>query len=337
MTVNSLLLMALTGWILKPGVAAPVPTVVATPRVGVLQRQPSVTKESVLAQTGVRFGISASQVPWSTTQIDNLAVRAGRRPTMLQYFVTWKEDFRAEAVAMCYEQGALPVLSWEPWAGSKESTNQPAYALAKITNGDFDPYIVRFATAVRDMRWPIAIRFAHEMNGHWYPWSEQQSGNQLGDYVKAWRHVHDTFAAVGATNVIWIWSPNILRPVHKVSLVALYPGDAYVDWIGMVGYAKTEHTAAEVFDETLTALAKVARKPVVITETGAQPGSHKAKWIKDFFGWLPKHPNVIGFIWFEFNTADGGSSDWRFTSTIGSSRAFREGLLATQLAPPPLG
>ena len=47
------------------------------------------------------------------------------------------------------------------------------------------------------------------MNGNWFPWSEGVNGNQAGEYVTAWRHVHDIFTAVGATNVTWVWCPNV--------------------------------------------------------------------------------------------------------------------------------
>jgi beta-mannanase len=42
------------------------------------------------------------------------------------------------------------------------------------------------------------------MNGDWYPWGKGINGNQLGQYVQAWRHVHDIFAAIHADNVLWV-------------------------------------------------------------------------------------------------------------------------------------
>ena len=293
------------------------------------------TKPQLLRPVGKHFGVSTPQAPWSRKEIDRVAQRAGARPTLVQYFVKWTEPFRPQAVAMCYQQHALPVLSWEPWAGPGRGTDQPNYALARIATGRFDPYVTRFAKALRGQRWPVVLRFAHEMNGYWYPWSQQRSGNRPGDYVRAWRHLHDVFQRVGASNVIWVWSPNILRPVPGVSLRALYPGDRYVDWIGMVGYAVGERTGAQVFDPTLAALRAFTRKPVLITETGAQPGPNKAAWTADFFGWLDRHRDVIGFIWFQHDQATGGGADWKFSSDPATLRAFRQGIARTRLARPP--
>ncbi|MFF1741152.1 glycoside hydrolase family 26 protein [Streptomyces mirabilis] len=285
-------------------------------------------KASFTAPEGKYFGLSSTQIPWSSKKTDTLAEAAGQRPTMSEYFVNWNEDFDPTAVDASYRQGMLPVISWQPWAGRKQSTDQPKYALSKIVDGTYDAYVTRFAKAVANHKWPVVIRFAHEMNGAWYPWSEQRSGNHKGDYVKAWRHVHDLFEQVGADNVIWLWSPNILRPVPQVSLAELYPGDDYTDWIGMVGYAVHEKTAAAVFNPTLKKLRKLTDRPIVITEAGAQPGASKAAWISDFFSWLGKgkQDDVIGFIWFERDRQQGGGADWRFTENAATLKAFRHGL-----------
>jgi hypothetical protein len=342
LAVNGAVLLGLAAWVLRPAVVGvsppappPAPLAVTSARAQASPVPPTVTKEQVLGQPGVRFGLSLPQAPWQPDELARVAGKAGARPSLLQFFVRWDQDFRAEWVRASYDQGAVPVISWEPWAGARYGESQPAYALSRIIRGDFDAYVRRFATGVRDQRWPVAIRLAHEMNGHWYPWSERRSGNRMGEYVRAWRHVHDIFRQVGAVNVIWIWSPNILRPVPDVSLRALYPGDAYLDWIGVVGYGVRESTAGAVFDATLRELARFTHKPVVITETGAQPGARKVGWIRDFFRWLPRHPAVIGFIWFEYSRDQGGNQDWRFSADPGTADAFRRGVASIRLAPPP--
>ncbi|SCL35803.1 Glycosyl hydrolase family 26 [Micromonospora pallida] len=340
MGVNTLVLVMLSGWVVHHALGTP-PTSVPPSGSSVTGdgtaddavRVP--TKQEVMSAKGYRFGLSAPQVPWSRAEIDAVAAKAGARPNLLQYFVKWTEEFRPDAVEAAYRQGAVPVVSWEPWAGGKDKVNQPDYALRRIIAGEHDEYLVRFATAVRDQRWPVGLRFAHEMNGNWYPWSEKRSGNRPGEYVKAWRHVHDVFTKVGATNVIWIWSPNIIRPVPNVSLKALYPGDKYVDWVGMVGYSTSERTAAALFEPTLRKLRAFTDRPLLITETASEPGSFRLPWIRDLFVWLADRDDVIGFIWFEFDQVDGGSGDWRFTTDAKAIEAFRTGVARLTLAPTP--
>ena len=75
--------------------------------------------------------------------------------------------------------------------------------------GRYDEYIREFAEEARAWGHPFFLRFNWEMNGDWFPWSEGVNGNPSGEYVAAWRHVHDIFAAVGATNVTWVWCPFV--------------------------------------------------------------------------------------------------------------------------------
>jgi beta-mannanase len=280
------------------------------------------------------FGLTTPQAPWSRSELNAVSAKAGAHPTMIEFFVKWTQEFRPDAVSMCYSQHALPLLSWEPWAGLKQGASQSAFALRRITSGAYDAYIARFARGIRDQRWPVVLRFAHEMNGNWYPWSESRSGNRPGEYVQAWRHVHDIFTQVGATNVIWVWSPNIVRPIPLVSLTHLYPGDSYVDWVGMVGYDAWERTAGEVFDPTIARIRTFTRKPLVITETGAGPSAWKAAWTASLFPWLRKHPDVVGFTWSELSRSQGGANDWRFSADHRTQQAFHDGIVESNLAPP---
>ncbi|SEL40721.1 Beta-mannanase [Streptacidiphilus jiangxiensis] len=295
------------------------------------------TKQQLLNPGGLYYGVATPSAPWSGAEVKKVTAESGAAPDMTEYFVKWTQDFDPAAVASAYRHGTVPVLSWEPWKGLPArngrkgtpsfDTDQPAYRLARIAGGSYDAYITRFARAVAASRMPLVLRFAHEMNGNWYPWSEQTNGNHRGDYVKAWRHVHDLFTQAGADNVIWLWSPNIVRALPDVRLAPLYPGNAYVDWVGLVGYG-AETKAKATFGTTLTQLRKVApHKPILITETGALP-SVKSRWITDFLSWLPKNKDIIGFIWFEKDPSSGGTGNWRFDADPASLRAFRAGIKA---------
>jgi hypothetical protein len=169
------------------------------------------------------------------------------------------------------------------------------------------------------------------MNGVWYPWSERVNGNHAGDYVKAWRHVHDLFDQAGATNVIWAWAPNIVRPAPRTKLASLYPGDDYVDWVGMTGYGVHEKTPQTTFGATIKQIQTITDKPIVIMETGAQIDSSQLSWVTAFFPWLKRNPEVIGFIWTQKDRSSGANADWRFTSSLAEKQAFQAGLATLHL------
>ena len=166
------------------------------------------------------------------------------------------------------------------------------------------------------------------MNGNWFPWSEGVNGNQPGEFVAAWRHVHDLFAAVGATNATWVWCPNV-DPYGKLqSLAANYPGDAYVDWTGLDGYnwgpAKGGWTGfGELYRSTYEAIAEgiAPGKPLMIGEVGStETGGSKASWISEAFTAIPtEYPKVRGVLWFD--KFDDGM-DWPIETSASASSAL---------------
>ncbi len=236
-----------------------------------------------------------------------------------QYFQPgWMNAMRAH--------GSIPLVTWDPWNPSL-GANQPTYSLQNIINGNSDSYIVRWAQASKAWGHPYFLRFAPEMNGYWFPWSEQVNGNKAGQFVLAWRHVHDIFTAQGATNVTWVWSPNIIFS-NSIPLGELYPGDSYVDWSAMDGYnwgtvgawhSWTPFTS--IFQQTYQALLAITYKPIMIAETAStEQGGNKAAWIADAFTTqlVNNFPRIRAFIWFDIDK----ETDWRIESSPASQNAF---------------
>ena len=178
------------------------------------------------------------------------------------------------------------------------------------------------------------------MNGTWYRWSESNAdfGNAPGSYIAAWQHVHDIFEANGANQyAIWNWSPNrVDNSSGWKTLDSFYPGDAYVDWVGMTGYlraASDTPTFSSVYSKSLTALRAVApNKPILLSEMGAtETGGHKLGFVQDFFANIATNPDVIGFVWFNYAISEkGATNDWRISSTTAVTEAVRAGLYSSE-------
>jgi mannan endo-1,4-beta-mannosidase len=298
------------------------------------------TMQALLAPELNYFGVSTPQAPYDFKDYSIFAAAAGKLPNMNEFFLGWDREYPANQVIALWRRGALPILSWEPRptvnpsGPYSDNTVAEGYELSSIIDGSHDEYIDRFATAVRDLDLPIAIRFAHEMNGNWFPWSEERNGNAPGEYVQAWRHLHDRFTALGADNVIWIWSPNVVTARPSVRLAPLYPGDDYVDWLGIVGYYRRVYYDAEgnakaptfdnTYSETLAELRSVAAKPIVLTEVGAtEIGGNKPAWITSLFQGMADNPDIIGFVWFDHSV---NGTDWRIESSRAASEAFAAGV-----------
>lgn len=277
----------------------------------------------------LRFGVTTPSGPLSSKEISAVARAAGESPQIEM----WYSDFRLAAPITALDavrkRGAEPVITWEPWDWGG-GTIQPAYSLARISAGDFDGYLRSWATSLKNWGYPATIRLAHEMNGDWYPWAEGVNGNGPGEYVAAWRHVHDVFTSMGATKVRWMWSPNVPY-VGSVPLGGLYPGDAYVDVVALDGYNwgasqswSTWTTPSALFGDGLAQVRALAPgKPIVIAEVAsAESGGNKAQWIGALIPYLDSEIDVTGFIWFQQNK----EVDWRFTSSSAAAAAFSTAL-----------
>ena len=164
---------------------------------------------------------------------------------------------------------------------------------------------------------------------------EGVNGNQPGEYVTAWRHVHDIFASVGATNVSWVWCPFVDPSGSLAPLASLYPGEGYVDWVGLDGYNWGTNPAAprgwmsfnELFRTTYDEIVEeiAPSKPLVISEVGSSEyGGSKAEWIADALRSAnTEYPQLKGMIWFE--KYDDGM-DWPIETSPNATSAFAEGI-----------
>jgi beta-mannanase len=255
--------------------------------------------------------------------------KAGRPVALYSYFESFSlsrfDSARADAIR---SRGALPAITWEPWEPAG-TADQPEYALRRITAGAFDEHIHAWAADVGAWGHPLLLRFAHEMNGDWYPWCEGVNENRPGDYAAAWRHVHGIFRTVGALNVQWAWTPYVRLP-GSAPLESFYPGSDYVDWVGLDGYnwGSTRswsrwQSFAEIFEASLAELRGITDKTVLIGEVAStEIGGDKAAWIGDFFEALAGDRSIRAFVWFNFDK----ESDWRIQSSEAATSAFAAGL-----------
>lgn len=239
------------------------------------------------------------------------------------------QRFDSGAADRIAASGAVPMVTWLPCRDGELGPEQPAFSLRRIADGAFDEHIRGWAAGAAAWGEPLVLRFAPEMNGSWNPWSAGVNGNTARDYVLAWRHVHDLFDRAGAANVEWAWSPNVVMS-GSPSLASLFPGDRYVDWVGVDGYnwgssrsGSRWQSFAQVFGPTLTEVRALTRKPLMLAEVGsAEEGGNKAAWLEDFFAQLRQNPDIRAFVWFDFEK----EADWRVRSSVASAQAFAAGL-----------
>jgi hypothetical protein len=256
------------------------------------------------------LGVYVPSSPGSYSGMTSFARLTGRKPNIAVYYSSWWEPFQTTFANSARAHGAMPMVQVEPHDIS----------LAKIADGDYDPYLRSYARSVRRFGSPVVFAFGHEMNANWYGWGYQHTRPAI--FVRAWRHVHDLFTATGARNVIWLWVVNVVGGRQVTTIRQWWPGDAYVTWAGIDGhYFSPSVRFAPLYGGTLGATRDLTRKPVLIAEAGMAPDV-PAQRITDVFAGARAH-GLIGLVWFDVT-----GHNIRVKNYPGALSAFRHAVAA---------
>ena len=237
----------------------------------------------------------------------------GARPDVLMYYSGWFERFQAGFATTAANDGAVPLVQMDPTGVS----------VAAIAAGKYDGYLSSYAEAVRAYRHPVIMSFGHEMNGSWYSWGYRHASPAA--FVAAWRHVVTVFRALGAGNVTWLWTVNIVNDTQRGSIpspASWWPGSSYVNWVGIDGYyLESSWQFAPLFGPTIAKVRELTGDPILIAETGAVPAAGQAAKIADMFAGVRLY-QLLGFVYFDATDYQG--SDFSISSTAAVS-AFSKG------------
>jgi hypothetical protein len=266
------------------------------------------------------LGVYAHGVPDSYSGVDAFKNAIGANPDVLMYYSGWYEPFQAKFAAQAAKNGEVPLVVMDPAKGPG------GISVARIAAGKYDGYLSAYAEAVRAYRHPVIISFAHEMNGSWYSWGYKRTAPKT--FVAAWRHVVTLFRALGAKNVTWLWTVNIINDTQRgriPSPAPWWPGNAYVNWVGIDGYyLKPSWKFAPLFGPTIAAVRALTGRPILIAETGAVPAAGQSAKIADVFAGIRQY-GLLGFVWFNSTNSIGQ----RFgMSNPAAVAAFRKGASA---------
>jgi len=170
----------------------------------------------------------------------------------------------------------------------------------RIARGEMDAKIDRLGDWIEGTRRPVFLRIGYEFDGphnHYPP----------EDYVNAFRRIVDHFRRRGIHNVAYVWhsyASRISRPLGD-----WYPGDDYVDWIGISYFNQSQSQM-----QPALGFARAHGKPVMIAESS--PWKVQTRW--------PNAWNLWFVPYFKFIQANDIkavcyiSSDWDATNQFRS-------------------
>jgi hypothetical protein len=264
------------------------------------QRDPAISSPD----EGIFFGAKAGPEQADVVGLEELL----SRPLAIREIVSsWEAPWPDSRVLDDHRRGRLGLISWR------------GTDLATIASGQYDGMIRARARSVRALGFPIFLRPMHEMNGTWYPWCCEPER-----YRSVWRRIHAIFEEEGATNVAWVWSPT----ASVGGWSDYYPGDRYVDWIGVsvynwgsAGPPSTWRSLSRIITPFYAGFGD-GDKPIMLAEVGsAEQGGDKARWILDAAATLKaRFPAVKAWIHQQYTNGD---ADWRVESSPQSLAAYR--------------
>jgi mannan endo-1,4-beta-mannosidase len=251
----------------------------------------------------------------------------GRAPQIVEFYNPFLKPFAEHEAMDVIKAGEIPLIQLNPYHVTAR----------QIADGVYDRRLKKYAKAVSRFGCVVVLSLGHEMNGWWYPWGRPQTTAE--DFIAAWRHVHDLFAKQGVGNVLWSWDPSHQYSSPKPGKVASpasewYPGDKYVDWVGLDGYLGYDtngqpQTFAEIFAFQLNDIRHVAKhKLVYIAETGVAPGPAAFRQIRALFHGVAVH-HLAGLVWFDAvgqPDASGAPKEYRLQRKLGEATVYKNQL-----------
>ena len=267
------------------------------------------------------FGVYVD--PW---HVDDWGRAIGAAPSAAAKFESFSRNRTlGKYAAESRRQGIRrTMVSWEPWTPvpaalgvDDQARPQPGYRNIDIARGAQDRYIMRFARSLARFPGTVWLRYAHEMNGYWYPWSRGPRA-----YRWAWRRVVRLFDVAGAHNVRFVWSvnANLYEPERTwlANARRYWPGSRYVDYVAstMINFGGDKEYTVDRFEPRLRALHEAFGKPLVLAETNTEYEG-RVRWLRALRAMLGRSPWIRAVMWSQLpsrgkahRTGATGLVDW---------------------------
>jgi hypothetical protein len=273
--------------------------------------------------------------PWDSETWADFEGDAGK-PVSIVHFgqpPPWKQKFAPGPLEYTIASGAIPLMDM----GTSGATLGELASNSMIMTVPQQEFAT-WAEAVHGFEHPFFLRLDWEMNldsSSQFPWVSEAKKSP-DTFKLVWRRLHDIAEEKGASNITWVWCPNVSYP-GSTSIKSLFPGAQYVDWTCMDGYnsetGEGALTFSELFGATYNELLALtdpnATLPIMIGETATveSGATGKAKWIAEALGTelTKSFPHIKALVWFNWNVEDEAPKprrQWPIETSLASQESF---------------
>ncbi len=287
------------------------------------------------------FGGSEDNV--TTNKILNFESIINHNIAWVYFSINFKNGIKLSqnAINEITKAGAIPFIRLMPRSSFDYNNPEKIYTLQNIVNGEFNKDLINLANQVKNLKFPVLITFAPEPNGNWFKWSgvfnnnkncahesDKCKGPKL--YKQAYKHIINIFRKQNVKNVTWFFHVNLPSVPNESwnKPKNYYPGDDYIDWIGVSIYgALTPQEDWIKFENILKqnyidVLEISQNKPIALLEFGVtdyHPKGNKAIWLTKAVDIIKKQKYIpfkaIGYWHENWEEKDGVFASLRLDSS----------------------
>ncbi len=189
----------------------------------------------------------------TTVHIDEFEQLSKKEIAWAYFSNNWMDSlvFPSNSVDIIKNNGKTPFIRLMFRSVFEENQADPKYQLLDIVNGIYDPMIIAWANEATNCGTNILAEFGTEVNGIWFSWNGTFCGGATttgyGDanypdgpeiFRDAYRHIIDLCKQQGADNITWFFHFDVNDDPEEWwnYPTYYYPGDNYIDWIGVSTY-----------------------------------------------------------------------------------------------------
>lgn len=259
--------------------------------------------------------------------ISNFEALVGKKHTGYLTYTAVSSPFPKAFVDSCKKYGAFVQIGFEPDTAFRD-----------VVDG---PHLRNWAREAARSGVPIFLRFASEMNGDWVPWFGSPTL-----YKEKWRLMHRIMKEE-APNIVMVWCPNWRPDIPNDTsrnIMAYYPGDEYVDWVGVNFYmwgpvydSLMNETGISTLSKLGAVYNKFPNKPIMICEWAAASREWRGNpplprittdycinHMNQLYSTLQQYfPRVKGVFWFNYDSHLINKSDFSLTNNPAVLNAYK--------------
>ena len=285
------------------------------------------------------WGIFEMSAPLDFRKLEKIEGAIGYTFPFLVYYHTLDDLFPVRVLDKSAANNRYMEITFQTFHMEKDNQG----LIYEILNGKYDDYLRQYAKSMSQEERPVLFRFNNEMNGDWCLYSAYYYSKDPELYRALWKYLHGIFVEEGVKNVLWVFNPHDLSfpPFAWNHYLNYYPGDEYVDIIGLTGYNTGNYFPGEKwreFSEIYPSLYheydKLFKQPFMITEFGSNSvGGDKVAWINKMFVEMGQFDRIKVAIWWngiDFDSQGRPGRIYRLDETPEIMNAFKEGFKKTQ-------